>query len=144
MDTILDLLQGAGAGIGIGLLFAAAGQEGSARSALTLISVMVGAAAGAIFVSADEGSLFAGVIGGALGAFLAYAVVNDLVVAAAGRGGGGSSMASIVMAAAVVILIFAWFLPAILILIPVLILIRLAIGRRKRDRRKHEGLRVLR
>jgi hypothetical protein len=134
----VDFLKELGIGIAIGMLAGTTGTHGSARGRMTLLAAVIGLAAG-FLLDGLLGAFFA-----MLGAIVACLVFSDLVSGASRREGSrGAALGFLVSLAALVVVSISLLVP-IVVLIVLASLIWLGISRRRRARRKHAGLRVLR
>ncbi len=149
MDLVLATCQGIGLALAAGLAAGAvAGALGTGRSAAP-IAIAIGAITGAFllgeFLTHEDHPAWPGWPVGAAVALLGSYVAREIVAGAAARPQGGSApaVALYVIAAAAVIAALSLVLPPVG---PVAALAVgwLAIARRRRAARKHEGLRVLR
>ncbi len=133
-----------GIGIAIGMLAGTTGTSGSARGRMTLLSALIGLVVGYVLAgTADLGGL-SGALICLVGAVVGCLVVSDVISGAGRREGGGGGVLGFLVSLA------ALFVAAVTIafkpfaLLAAAALIWLGISRRRRARRKHEGLRVLR
>jgi hypothetical protein len=132
-----------GIGLAIGMLTGSTGLQGSARGRMTLLAGAIGLVAGILMSGLADVSVLGGAVFCLLGAVVACVVVSDVVHGAGRREGGGGALAFIVsLAALVVVGLTVWL--HFLSLVVLACLIWLAVARRSRAQRKHEGLRVLR
>jgi len=151
MDFLLAICQGLGlaiaAGLVIGVVLPPIMPSWGAVAGAAPLGVI---AAGAAMNGADE-ALWPALPVGILGAGLAAAVSRDVAAGAARRQHGAEGMnpqapvavtAWVVLAAAVVAVVSIFVQPAALVFAAALAW--LAMSRRQREARKHEGLRVLR
>ncbi len=144
MSVISGISLELGIGIAIGMLAGTTGTHGSARGRMTLLAGLIGLVIG--FLLAGTANL-SGPVGALLclgGAVFGCIVVSDVVGSAGKRkGGGGGALGFLVSLIALVIVAVAVLLP-LASLLALAALVWLAISRRRRARRKHAGLRVLR
>jgi hypothetical protein len=144
MDFFLAICQALGIALAVGALIGAVVPRGDNPAFLEWGAAAVAAVAGALSMSADDQTIIAGIVVGAIGGWLGARVISALVLSAARRAQGGpGSIALIVAVAALVLAGLSILLP------PVSLLALLAVGwlgiaRRRRAERKYEGLRILR
>jgi len=144
MDFFLAICQALGIALAVGALVGAVVPRGDNPAFLELGAAFVAAVAAALSMSADDQTIIAGIVAGAIGGWLGARVISALVLGAARRAQGGpGSIALIVAVAALVLAGLSILLP------PVSLLALLAVGwlgiaRRRRAERKYEGLRILR
>jgi hypothetical protein len=133
-----------GIGIAIGMLAGTTGTQGSARGRMTILAAAIGLVVGALLAGSAEVSTLVGAFFCLLGATFACIVVSDVVGAAGRREGSGSGALGFLVSlvALIVLAISILFAPAALLVLAALAW--LAVSRRRRARRKHAGLRVLR
>ncbi len=133
-----------GIGIAIGMLAGTTGTHGSARGRMTILAAAIGLVAGALLAGTADVGTVAGALFCIAGAVFACLIVSDVVSGAGRREGSGSgALAFLVsLAALVVVAITLLIKPAVLLVVAALVW--LGISRRRRARRKHAGLRVLR
>jgi hypothetical protein len=144
MDFFLAICQALGIALAVGALIGAVVPRGDNPAFLEWGAAFVAAVAGALSMSADDQTIIAGIVVGAVGGWLGTRVISALVLGAARRAHGGpGSIALIVVAAALVLAGLSILLPPISLL-ALLALGWLGIARRRRAERKYEGLRILR
>ena len=144
MDFFLATCQALGIALAIGMVAGAIGPQGGISAVLEWVAAALGAAAGALSMSADDQTIIAGLIVGAVGGWLAARVISSIVFGAAKRSEAGfGGVGFVVGAVALVLAVLSILLPPIS-LIALLGLGWLAIARRRRAGRKYEGLRILR
>ena len=144
MDFFLAVCQALGIALAIGALAGAAGPQGGTSAILEWAAAVVGAAAAAWSMSIDDQSIIAGIVVGAVGGWLAARVISAIVFGATRRAESGfGTVGFIVSLAALVLAGLSILLPPVS-LVALLGLGWLAIARRRRAQRKHEGLRILR
>ena len=144
MDFFLATCQALGIALAIGMVAGAIGPQGGISAVLEWVAAALGAAAGALSMSADDQTLIAGLIVGAVGGWLAARVISSIVFGAAKRAEAGfGGVGFVVGAVALVLAVLSILLPPIS-LIALLGLGWLALARRRRSERKHAGLRILR
>jgi chromate transport protein ChrA len=133
-----------GLGLAIGMLAGTAGTHGSARGRMTILAGVIALVIGALLAGSANVNTAAGAIFCLVGAVFACVVVSDVVSSASRRKGSGAGALSFLvsLAALVVVAIAILISPAILLIVAALAW--LGISRRRRARRKHAGLRVLR
>ena len=151
----MDLFEAGTQGLGLAL---AAGMLGGViaglardhkvlRGPLLLVVGLVAAYAFGESLSAEDHPAWPGWFVGAAAAVFAFAVVADVVEGAVTRAGEQGSVASLGAIGAILALAIAGisltFLAPVSILV-LLVLLWVAVGRRRRADRKHEGLRTLR
>ena len=144
MDYFLAICQGLGIALAIGALAGAAGPEGSAAVVLELAAAATGGAAAALSMSADEQSVFGGVVVGAVAGYLAALVLSGVVAGAGRRSEGGVGAIGFIVALGAAALVALSILLPPVSLIALAALGWLALARRRRSQRKYEGLRILR
>jgi hypothetical protein len=151
MDVFLSICQGIGLALAAGTLAGSPGRGGALGAALLALAVAGGAALFALTLDADDYSALPGIAAGAVVAPLGFVVARAVAAGAGERAASGTDGAEGSAAAiGVTIAIAALAIAALATLIsPVSLLFLaafawLALGRRRRDRRKYEGLRVLR
>ena len=144
MSTLSGVTLELGIGIAIGMLAGTTGTHGSARGRMTLLAAVIGLVIGFLLAGAASLDRPAGAVLCLIGATFGCVVISD-VVAGAGRRKGGRSgaLAFLVSLIALLVVAIAILLPAALLAV-IAALLWLAIARRRRARRKHAGLRVLR
>ncbi len=133
-----------GLGLAIGMLAGTTGTHGSARGRMTILAGVIALVIGALLAGSADVNTAAGAIFCLAGAIFACVVVSD-VVSSAGRreGSGAGALGFLVSLAALIVVAIAILIsPAILLIVAALA--GLGISRRRRARRKHAGLRVLR
>jgi hypothetical protein len=130
MDYFLAICQGLGIALAIGALAGAAGPQGGTSAVLEWVAAAVGAAAAALSMSIDDQSIIGGIVVGVFGA-------------AKRAEGGFGAVGFIVSLAALALAGLSILLPPVS-LAALLGLAWLAVARRRRAQRKHEGLRILR
>lgn len=133
-----------GVGVGVGMLAGTTGLQGSARGRMTLLAAIIALVLAALAASVKDGSVVLGALGGFLGSGIACVVVSDLVFAASRREGAASGAIGFLIGLAALAVIGVSFLLPILALGPLVALLWVGTARRRRARRKYEGLRVLR
>jgi hypothetical protein len=144
MDFFLATCQALGIALAIGMVAGAIGPQGGISAVLEWVAAALGAAAGALSMSADDQTIIAGLIVGAVGGWLAARVISSIVFGAAKRSEAGfGGVGFVVGAVALVLAVLSILLPPIS-LIALLGLGWLALARRRRSERKHAGLRILR
>jgi hypothetical protein len=133
-----------GVGLAIGMLAGTTGTHGSARGRMTILAAVIGLAIGALLAGSADVSTLAGAFFCLLGAVFACLVVSDVVAGASRReGSGGGALGFLVSLAALFVVAIAILIsPASLLVLAALAW--LGVSRRRRARRKHAGLRVLR
>lgn len=144
VSTLSGVTLELGIGIAIGMLAGTTGTHGSARGRMTLLAAVIGLVIGFLLAGAASLDRPAGAVLCLIGATFGCVVISD-VVAGAGRRQGSRSgpLAFLVSLIALLVVAIAILLsPAILLVIAALLW--LAVARRRRARRKHAGLRVLR
>ncbi|HSJ17587.1 MAG TPA: hypothetical protein VK920_05805 [Solirubrobacterales bacterium] len=155
MDFFLAACQGFGLALAAGTVTGAvagavaardgAGPPASLLAALAAVGLVVGAILFGMSLSAEDHPAWPGWLVGALTALLAFSVISGVVRGAATRIQGASPAAQVVYLA-----VAAAILAGLSVLLPPIGLIALAavgwlaVARRQRATRKHEGLRVLR
>jgi hypothetical protein len=151
MDLFLATCQGIGLAIAVGgAAGALAGTRGEVGGGVAAVLVAVALIAGGFLfgdsLSSEDHPAWPGWAAGALVALLGFFVAQGLVAGASARAGDGGSpftLAAYVIAAAAVLAVLSLFVSPVA-LVAFLGVAWLAIGRRRRAGRKHEGLRVLR
>jgi hypothetical protein len=144
MDFFLATCQALGIALAVGALIGAVVPRGENPAFLVWGAAAVAAAAGALSMSADDQTIVAGIVAGAIGGWLGARVISALVLGAARRAQGGpGSIALIVSVAALVLAGLSILLPPVS-LVALLAVGWLGIARRRRAERKYEGLRILR
>ena len=144
MDFFLATCQALGIALAIGMVAGAIGPQGGISAVLEWVAAAFGAAAGALSMSADDQTIIAGLIVGAVGGWLAARVISSIVFGASKRAEAGfGGVGFVVGAVALVLAVLSILLPPIS-LIALLGLGWLALARRRRSERKHAGLRILR
>jgi hypothetical protein len=144
MDFFLATCQALGIALAVGALAGALGPQGGISAVLEWVAAALGAAAGALSMSADDRSIIAGLVVGAVGGWLAARVISSIVFGAARRAESGFGGVGFVVAVAALVLAGLSILLPPVSLAALLGLGWLAIARRRRADRKHEGLRSLR
>jgi hypothetical protein len=144
MDYFLATCQALGIGLAVGTLLAAAGPGDRQAALIALVAAAFGAALGGFSMSEDGESVIGGIVVGAVAGWVAATVVSAVVAGALRRAEGGAvGLGSLVVLAAVALAGLSILLPPVS-LAALLALAWLAIARRRRAQRKHEGLRILR
>jgi hypothetical protein len=144
MDFFLAICQALGIALAVGALIGAVVPRGENPAFLERGAALVGAVAGALSMSADDQTIIAGLIVGAVGGWLAARVISSIVFGASKRAEAGfGGVGFVVGAVALVLAVLSILLPPVS-LIALLGLGWLAIARRRRAGRKYEGLRILR
>ena len=136
-----DVCEALGLGLAAGAVAGAVSGRGSAR-AINLTGVLAGAAAGLIWAIAAGESTVAGVLLGGLAGLAGAVVIAGLVAGAARRTESAGGLVFLIAVAALVVAGLSILLPP-LALVAILGLIVLGVSRRRRARRKYEGLRIL-
>jgi len=150
MDLFEAVTQALGFGLAAGLLVAAVSVlapagRGALRAGLIVVAVAIGAAAGLLAASTAGESAVSGCVAGAAGALVAWIVAAPILAAAGRRTGEGEAGGLVLYAAGAALIIAALaFLFGPLALPIALSFLYLGSARRRRDARKHAGLRVLR
>ena len=146
MDSTFEATcQGIGLALAAGAVGGALGRTDALGNVLAGIAAAGGAALFAVSLNGASHPAWPGVPAGAILAVLAYIVARDVVAGASKRSESGSAAAISGMVA-----VFGFALAILsLIVSPAALaalagVIYLALARRSRSRRKHEGLRVLR
>ena len=156
MDLFLATCQGIGLALAAGAVTGAvigvvaardeAGAPGGLLAVLAAVTVIGGAILFGASLSAEDHAAWPGWVLGALVALLAIAVISGVVRGAVTRAQGasaGAQVAYVVVAAAILAALSLTFVSPIAL--TVLVAIGwIALARRRRAARKHEGLRVLR
>jgi hypothetical protein len=144
MDFFLATCQALGIALAIGMLAGAIGPQGGISAVLEWVAAALGAAAAALSMSADDQTIIAGLVVGAIGGWLAARVVSSIVFGAAKRAEAGFGGVGFVVAAVALVLAALSILLPPISLVALLGLGWLALARRRRSDRKYEGLRILR
>lgn len=142
----LAICQGIGLAIAAGALAGSLAYEGPNRWGLLALS---GAAGGALFaasLSSETDAAWIGVIFGAPLAIFAMTITDSVVTGARQRAEADPTAVSLMVAGAALVLALISILGPLAILSPIIggALLWLGLSRRRRETRKHEGLRVLR
>jgi hypothetical protein len=133
-----------GIGIAIGMLAGTTGTHGSARGRMTLLAAVIGLVVGFLLAGVANLDRPIGALFCLIGAAFACVVLSDVVGSAERRrGAGGAALGFLISLIALVVVAISVLLPLAALLV-VASLAWLAIARRRRARRKHAGLRVLR
>jgi hypothetical protein len=143
MSLFLATCQGIGLAVATGTFAGASGRRGLVGFLLAAPAAIGGAIFFAVSLSNRDHPAWPGVFLGLLISILAYGVVSAVVAGAQARARGASSIGLIVAAVALVIAVLSIFVEPVG-LIALLALLWLASARRRRAKRKYEGLRVLR
>jgi hypothetical protein len=143
MSLFLATCQGIGLAVATGTFAGASGRRGLVGFLLAAPAAIGGAVFFAVSLSNRDHPAWPGVFLGLLISVLAYGVVSAVVAGAQARARGASSIGLIVAGVAVVIAVLSVFVEPVG-LIALLALLWLASARRRRAKRKYEGLRVLR
>jgi hypothetical protein len=151
MDLFLATCQGIGLALAVGgAAGAVAGTRGEVGGGVAAVLVAVALIAGGFLfgasLSSEDHPAWPGWLAGALVALLGFFAAQGIVAGAAARARGGGSaftLAAYVIAAAAILAVVSLFVSPIA-LVAFVGVAWLAIGRRRRAGRKHEGLRVLR
>jgi hypothetical protein len=133
-----------GIGIAIGMLAGTTGTHGSARGRMTILAGVIAIVIGFLLAATADVSAPVGAFFCLAGAIFACLVVSDVVSSAGRREGSGAGALGFLVSLAALIAVAVAILisPAVLLLIAALAW--LGISRRRRAKRKHAGLRVLR
>jgi hypothetical protein len=151
MDLFLSICQGIGLALAAGALAGAPGRAGRLGRVLLIFAIAGGAVLFALALEAEDYAAWPGIPAGAALAPLGFFVSSRIAAGARERaagGVGGAEGSPVAISATVAITAVA--LGALVTLLPPLSLIMLALfgwlalGQMRRDRRKYEGLRVLR
>jgi len=143
MSLFLATCQGIGLAVATGTFAGASGRRGLVGFVLAVPAAIGGAIFFAISLSNRDHPAWPGVFLGLVISILAYGVVSAVVAGAQARARGASSIGLIVAGVALVIAVLSVFVEPVG-LIALLALLWLASARRRRAKRKYEGLRVLR
>jgi hypothetical protein len=151
MDLFLATCQGIGLALAVGAVAGAlAGTRGEVGGGVAAALVAVALIAGGFLfgdsLSSEDHPAWPGWPAGALVALLGFFVAQGIVAGAAARARGGGSavtLAAYVIAAAAILAVLSLFVSPVA-LVAFVGVASLAVGRRRRAGRKHEGLRVLR
>jgi phosphotransferase system glucose/maltose/N-acetylglucosamine-specific IIC component len=154
MDLFLAICQALGLGLAVGALLGAFGPGGRQIRLVALVAAALGAALGALTVSAlvpadllnhdDDQSVLAGILVGAAAGWLGATVVASVVAGALRRSSGDAAgLTSLVVIASLALAGLAIIVPPVSLVV-VVGLAWLALARRSRADRKYEGLRILR
>jgi hypothetical protein len=143
MSLFLATCQGIGLAVATGTFAGASGRRGAIGALLAVVAAIGGGILFAISLSNRDHAAWPGVPLGIVVALFAFGVVSAVVAGAQRRAGGASSIGLIVAVialavAALSVLVEPFGLAALAALV------WLASARRRRARRKYEGLRVLR
>ncbi len=146
MDLFFAICQGLGLAVAAGMLAGSLAYEGEGRTWLLVLS---GAAGGALFaasLASETGAAWIGIVFGAALAVLSMTLTDSVVAGARQRAEADPTAVSLmVVGAALVLAVIS--LPAYICVLALAAsggLLYLGLERRRRDSRKHEGLRVLR
>ncbi len=144
-STFISACEGVGLALGAG--FVGGALAGAQESARRVLAVLAAGGAAALFANALHSSghpLWPGLIAGPICAALAFALAASVVAGASRRQGAGAiTLAGYVTFAGFVVAGLA-LVVAPVSLAGLALVIALVLARRSRERRKHEGLRVLR
>lgn len=144
MDLFLAICQGVGLATAAGMLAGSLALEGPEKRFLIVLAAAAGAALFAASLTSGTDTRWPGIfIGAPIGAF-AMLVTHSVVAGARQRAEASSTTVSLIVAAAALLLALVAVFLSPLALILVGGLVWLGISRRRREARKHEGLRVLR
>ena len=143
MSLFLATCQGIGLAVATGTFAGASGRRGLVGLLLAAPAAIGGAIFFAVSLSNRDHPAWPGVFLGLIISVLAYGVVSAVVAGAQARTRGASSIGLIVAAVALVIAVLSVFVEPVG-LVALLALLWLASARRRRAKRKYEGLRVLR
>jgi hypothetical protein len=150
VDLFLEGCQGLGLALAAWAIAGAIAGAARLDGAPALVLALIGAVGGALLFGAslaeEDHPAWPGWVLGALVAALAFAVLSGLVARAAtraGEAGSGTTIAAITVLAALVLAGLSLLVSPVA-LVALVGLGWLALGRRRRDQRKYEGLRVLR
>jgi hypothetical protein len=147
MDSVFTAgCQGVGLALACGLLAGAlSGALGaSSRQALALLGALGGAVLFFLSLNGSDHTAWPGIPVGALVSLPAYAVASGVVAGASGRAEGGTStIAGMVGVFALAVAGLALVIAPVS-LVALAVVVALLVLRRRRESRKHEGLRVLR
>jgi hypothetical protein len=133
-----------GIGIAIGMLAGTTGTHGSARGRMTLLAAVIGLVVGFLLAGAANLDGPVGALFCLIGAAFACIVLSDVAGGAERRSGASSAaLGFLISLIALVVVAVSVLLPPAALLVAAS-LAWLAVARRRRARRKHAGLRVLR
>jgi hypothetical protein len=144
MDYFFAICQALGIALAVGALAGATGPQRGTSAMLEWVAAAVGAAAAALSMSIDDQSIIGGIAVGAVGGWLAARVISSIVFGAAKRTESGFGAVGFIVALAAAALVGLSILLPPVSLAALLALGWLALARRRRAQRKHEGLRILR
>lgn len=144
VDLFLAICQGVGLATAAGMLAGSLAHEGPEKPFLVALAAAAGAALFAASLTSGTDTRWPGIfLGAPLGAF-AMLVTHSVVAGASQRAEASNAALSMTVGgAALVLAVVALFLSP-LALLAVAALVWLGVSRRRREGRKHEGLRVLR
>jgi chromate transport protein ChrA len=144
VDLFLAICQGVGLATAAGMLAGCLAREGPEKRYLIILAAAAGAALFAASLTSGTDTRWPGIfIGAPIGAF-AMLVTNSVVAGASQRAEASSTTVSLIVGGAALLLALVSLFLSPLALILVGGLVWLGISRRRREARKHEGLRVLR
>jgi hypothetical protein len=147
MDLFMSITRGLGLAIAAGLLLPALLRLLGAQRAGGVADVLAGGAGGALFaISLSEANhrSWPGIAAGAVIAIAVAELTRAVIAGAEARQGSGSRSVALYVGLAALVLAGASLLLPPVSIPAALALVWLAVTRRRRAARKHEGLRVLR
>jgi chromate transport protein ChrA len=145
MDSLfVSACQGLGLAMAAGVLAGAAGRTDQIGGVLAIAAVVVGAFLFAASLSANDHTSWPGYLAGLVVALAAYVPVRDISAGAGRRATGSPAAVASLVAVAALVLAGVSLLFGPIAILAAIALAYLALGRRRKAARKHEGLRVLR
>jgi ABC-type Fe3+-siderophore transport system permease subunit len=144
VDLILAICQGVGLATAAGMLAGCLAYEGPERPFLIGLAAAAGAALFAASLTSGTDTRWPGIfVGAPIGAF-AMLVTHSVVAGASQRAAASQTALSLTVAGAALVLALVALFISPLALLAVAAFVWLGASRRRREGRKHEGLRVLR
>jgi hypothetical protein len=144
VDLFLAICQGVGLATAAGMLAGSLAHEGPERPFLIALAAAAGAVLFAASLTSGTDTRWPGILAGAPIGALAMLVTHSVVAGASQRAEGGAVAVSLMVAGAALVLALVALFLSPLALLAVAGLVWLGLSRRRREARKHEGLRVLR
>ncbi|MFN2612531.1 MAG: hypothetical protein ABR536_04075 [Solirubrobacterales bacterium] len=144
MDLFLAICQGVGLATAAGMLAGCLAHEGPEKPFLIALAAAAGGALFAASLTSATDTSWPGILAGAPVGGFAMLVTHSVVAGASQRAEASSTTVSLMVAAAALLLALVALFLSPLALVADAGLGWLGVSRRRREARKHEGLRVLR
>lgn len=144
MDLLFAGFQGLGLALAAGMLLGSPGLRDAGGTTLLVVAIVAGAALQGLLLTTEDHPAWPGLPVGALAAALGFFVGREVAAGAGSRSGANAGAISAMIAvAAVLVAALSYFVPPFAV-VALVALVWLAIARRRRGKRKYEGLRTLR